>query len=140
MQNNDIIKPVCHYCKKYNPTEFFVPCRSGCCKLFFCHKCLTSRYKYSHVKASQLPTPNWKCPVCTNRCYCDYCISHGISIPMKTKKIHKQYYHKTKKIIKKKQEDKVRRRPYKKCIFTMFTCEKDSPAIQCLLPSISGII
>jgi hypothetical protein len=75
-----MIKRLCHSCKCDFPLEFLVPCRNTCCNRLYCRKCLTSRYKYSRVKASHLPTPNWKCPVCTRRCWCADCVNEGVPV------------------------------------------------------------
>lgn len=83
MLNQEIAKFICHCCKKLISSELIIPCKTKLCKLFFCHKCLTSRYKYSKVKVSKLPTPNWKCPVCANRCRCKDCAQLGVVMPTK---------------------------------------------------------
>ncbi len=76
-----VLKLRCHSCKCDCPAEQLVPCRSPGCKLFYCRRCLTSRYKYSKTKSANLPTMSWKCPVCCHRCYCETCISAGVSAP-----------------------------------------------------------
>jgi hypothetical protein len=84
-----IIKRRCHSCKCDFPTECLVSCRNMCCKLLYCRKCLTSRYKYSKAKSANLPTLNWKCPVCTRKCYCPECVKAGLTVPPVQKVITK---------------------------------------------------
>lgn len=69
----NILKFICHCCKRTTTSENMVPCKTPGCDLFFCHRCLTSRYKYSYAKTAKLPTPHWKCPVCTRKCRCTEC-------------------------------------------------------------------
>lgn len=76
----NIVKLMCHCCKKFTSSEFLVPCKIPGCKLLFCHKCLTSRFKYSHAKTATLPTAHWKCPVCANRCRCEVCIEKEVVV------------------------------------------------------------
>jgi len=90
MQSYQLNKLICHCCKMETSLDSLVLCKSSCCNLFFCHKCLTSRYKYSKVKVSKLPTPHWKCPVCANRCQCDQCIKAGITAPIKKKRMKRK--------------------------------------------------
>jgi len=71
----NILKFICHCCKRSAGSEYTVPCKTAGCNLFFCHRCLTSRYKYSYAKTAKLPTPHWKCPVCTKKCSCADCPS-----------------------------------------------------------------
>jgi len=69
----NVLKFICHCCKKSSVPELMVPCRISECDLFFCHRCLTSRYKYSYAKTAKLPTSHWRCPVCTQKCRCADC-------------------------------------------------------------------
>ncbi len=85
----EIIKRRCHSCKCEIDEELSVPCRGENCHLFFCQKCLTSRYKYSKVKAASLPSLNWRCPVCTRRCFCEDCASSG-NLPRRRKQLAKR--------------------------------------------------
>ena len=79
-KSGSVIKRRCHSCKCDFPLDDLAPCRNLCCGLLYCRKCLTSRYKYSRVKAANLPTFNWKCPVCTRRCFCSECINAGVAV------------------------------------------------------------
>lgn len=90
MQSKGVIKSMCHCCKQTFSSDFIVSCKTECCGRIFCHKCLTSRYKYSRAKVSRLPTPNWRCPVCTNRCQCDVCVKAGVAISLKKKVIRRK--------------------------------------------------
>lgn len=90
MHNHKLTKLLCHCCKKEQAVEFLVPCKSPGCNLFFCHKCLTSRYKYSKVKVSKLPTAHWRCPVCANRCQCTECLESGVTIPIKKRMVKRR--------------------------------------------------
>jgi len=85
MQNRKLSKLRCHCCKKMTSLDFLIQCKTSGCSFLFCHKCLTSRYKYSKVKVSSLPTAHWKCPVCARRCQCVNCIESGIAMPIKKK-------------------------------------------------------
>eukprot|EP00826_Nyctotherus_ovalis_P049818 TRINITY_DN6047_c0_g1_i7.p1 TRINITY_DN6047_c0_g1~~TRINITY_DN6047_c0_g1_i7.p1 ORF type:complete len:181 (+),score=0.83 TRINITY_DN6047_c0_g1_i7:135-677(+) len=69
----NIVKVLCHCCKRCSASSLMVPCKIPGCQLFFYQHCLTSRYKYSYVKAAKLPSPHWKCPVCTHKCRCVEC-------------------------------------------------------------------
>lgn len=77
-----LLKRRCHSCKCEAQIECLVGCRNPSCKLLYCRKCLTSRYKFSKAKASTLPTLNWRCPVCTRRCFCTECLTLGVSMPV----------------------------------------------------------
>ncbi len=79
--NEAIVKLRCHSCKCDSNIDQLVRCRNPGCGLFYCRRCLTSRYKYSRAKAANLPTLNWQCPVCCKRCYCDTCVSVGLTVP-----------------------------------------------------------
>lgn len=96
MQVYDLIRPLCHFCKRLCSPDTFIPCKTPSCGRLFCHKCLTSRYKYSKAKVSRLPTPNWKCPFCTRKCACEDCIgeSDGPLKKLRTKKIKAKYRYK----------------------------------------------
>eukprot|EP00826_Nyctotherus_ovalis_P061858 TRINITY_DN884_c0_g2_i3.p1 TRINITY_DN884_c0_g2~~TRINITY_DN884_c0_g2_i3.p1 ORF type:complete len:188 (+),score=12.73 TRINITY_DN884_c0_g2_i3:35-598(+) len=76
MQEGHLNKLICHYCKRFLSLNLLVPCMIPGCGLFFCHKCLVSKCKYSRAKAMTLPTPRWKCPACGERCKCESC-RHG---------------------------------------------------------------
>lgn len=78
----NMMKLRCHSCKREAPLDCLVQCKSGCCCLLYCRRCLTSRYKYSRAKAANLPTAHWKCPVCSNRCHCETCVSEGYALPV----------------------------------------------------------
>jgi hypothetical protein len=85
MQEYELVRLLCHFCKRFCLPDSFIPCKTPCCGKLFCHKCLTSRYKYSKAKVSRLPisplhgelrydrgvTPNWMCLVCTKKCVCE---------------------------------------------------------------------
>lgn len=88
MQECDVVRLLCHCCKRHCAFDYLVPCKTLGCGRFFCHKCLTSRYKYSHAKISRLPSPNWRCPVCTGRCRCEEC-SSVFDVPVKKRGIKK---------------------------------------------------
>jgi len=83
MQEADINRLICHYCKAVLSTSLLVSCKISGCGLFFCHRCLVSKYKYSKAKAITLPTPHWKCPVCGNRCKCESCKEGGVKFIIK---------------------------------------------------------
>ncbi len=85
----EVVRRCCHSCGNDIAEALSVPCRGEQCHLVFCQKCLTSRYKYSRVKASSLPSINWRCPVCTKRCYCSECVKAGC-IPKKRKLLSKK--------------------------------------------------
>jgi len=98
-----MVKRICHSCKCEIGEAFAVPCRAEGCHKFFCQKCLTSRYKYSKAKAASLPSLNWRCPVCTRRCYCLDCIEAGLVVK-KRKTVYKHDIYSTrKKRVRKKQ-------------------------------------
>jgi len=97
----EVVKRRCHSCKCEVAESLLVPCKMECCHKFFCLKCLTSRYKYSKAKASTLPSINWKCPVCTRRCYCNECVSAG-NIPKKKKSQAKRNLYSVRRRMKKK--------------------------------------
>eukprot|EP00826_Nyctotherus_ovalis_P025035 TRINITY_DN1933_c0_g1_i12.p1 TRINITY_DN1933_c0_g1~~TRINITY_DN1933_c0_g1_i12.p1 ORF type:complete len:198 (+),score=8.24 TRINITY_DN1933_c0_g1_i12:184-777(+) len=78
----NILKLICHCCKRSSPPECMVPCKTPGCDLFFCHRCLTSRYKYSYAKTAKLPSPHWKCPVCTHKCRCADCPQPSSEVEM----------------------------------------------------------
>lgn len=82
MQIYNLVRPLCHFCRRLCSLDTSIPCKTPSCGKLFCHKCLTSRYKYSKAKVSRLPTPNWKCPYCTKRCACDDCIGE-LGAPLK---------------------------------------------------------
>ena len=88
MQDCDIVRLLCHCCKHSCIANYLISCKISGCGKFFCHKCLTSRYKYSKTKVAKLPTSTWKCPVCTGKCKSDECQS-GINIPIKKRGIKK---------------------------------------------------
>lgn len=90
MNGCELNRLICHCCKTQTFPHFLVPCKTSGCGFFFCHRCLTSRYKYSKAKVVKLPTAHWKCPVCAERCQCDECISAGISIPIKKKVVKRR--------------------------------------------------
>eukprot|EP00826_Nyctotherus_ovalis_P017702 TRINITY_DN1522_c0_g1_i1.p1 TRINITY_DN1522_c0_g1~~TRINITY_DN1522_c0_g1_i1.p1 ORF type:complete len:191 (-),score=21.38 TRINITY_DN1522_c0_g1_i1:154-726(-) len=73
MQEYNLARLLCHLCKRFCVPGSFIPCKTPCCGKLFCNKCLTSQYKYSKSKVSRLPTPMWRCPVCTKKCKCDEC-------------------------------------------------------------------
>jgi len=60
----------CHYCNKEFSSSSLSKCKIVECGKMFCRRCLTSKYKFSKLKAAQLPTPCWKCPSCTYKCLC----------------------------------------------------------------------
>ena len=139
-----ITKPICHYCKRFINSEALVPCKILRCGLFFCHACLTSKYKYSKSKAESLPTEHWKCPVCGNRCKCDFCKHDITKIPIKKgiTKRHKavQYYYR-------KKDMKIIRKHYSYIDFNAkaspskgITQSSCSPDLNVSLPPITGII
>jgi len=69
-KNDDFEGETCHYCNKKLSANSFAKCKVTGCGKQFCRKCLTSKYKFSKLKAAQLPTPLWKCPSCTFKCLC----------------------------------------------------------------------
>ena len=140
------IKLMCHTCRKSFSSEFMVSCMTSGCNLMFCHKCLTSKFKYSRAKAESLPTTHWKCPVCSKKCKCNHCSrkTKGIQIPIKkaiVKPISAGFspYHK-------QRIQKSYGYPFKiECLHQASQGEKEtqiffSPDLQHSLPSISSII
>lgn len=116
MESNRILKPVCHSCKLLVDPLFLVPCKIVHCDCFFCHKCLTSRYKYSKAKVVSLSTANhrgvnWKCPYCMSRCQCNDCVEVGRA-PVKKKGMSMRdtirHFYKRKRIRKRKYKSGVR--------------------------------
>lgn len=98
-QECDIVHLLCHCCKKSWISDYLVPCKTPFCGRLFCYKCLTSRYKYSKAKAARLPTPSWRCPVCTHKCHCEECQTGDFQIRQKSirkPKIKKFTYRKRK--------------------------------------------
>ena len=96
-----VIKRRCHSCKQEFAESQSVACREDHCCKFFCQRCLTSRYKYSKTKAATLPSLNWKCPVCTKRCFCPDCIATG-NVPKKRKAISKKASYTTRRRTRKR--------------------------------------
>lgn len=143
----DLLKLICHCCKCTVPNELTVCCMTPGCNLFYCHRCLTSRYKYSYAKTAKLPTPKWKCPVCTRRCWCNECVQTGVAMPLK-KSLNKNttcvhQYRRKKRIRKGK---RMADRSSLKIEFSVRTTpsekvhqEVHSTISQYQLPSISGI-
>eukprot|EP00829_Urostomides_striatus_P021635 TRINITY_DN974_c0_g3_i2.p2 TRINITY_DN974_c0_g3~~TRINITY_DN974_c0_g3_i2.p2 ORF type:complete len:103 (-),score=9.11 TRINITY_DN974_c0_g3_i2:273-581(-) len=66
----ECINSQCHNCGKPFPEKMIVKCKNINCTLGFCRMCLTRHYKFSKKAARFLPTKNWKCPKCTNKCRC----------------------------------------------------------------------
>ena len=104
-----VVKRRCHSCKCDIAEAFSVPCRADHCHKFFCQKCLTSRYKYSKAKAASLPSINWKCPVCTRRCFCLECINTGLVV-RKRKAIYKRDMYTTRRRTKKRPRPRPKRK------------------------------
>ncbi len=101
-----LVKRRCHSCKCEIAEALSVPCRSDHCHKFFCQKCLTSRYKYSKAKAATLPSLNWKCPVCTRRCFCIECEEAGLIAKRKKPVYKRDMYTVRKRRVKKRPRPK----------------------------------
>ena len=139
----DLIKLMCHCCKRFTSSEFIVPCKTPGCNLLFCNRCLTSRFKYSHAKADRLPTAHWKCPVCTHKCKCDICQPEEHPKPVKEDSTIFNSFplkcHRKKRIRKPNFPFKIE--PSAKTLISeKGTNEVCSPISLCSLPSVSGII
>lgn len=80
---------VCHICREGKANDCIVGCKSGSCSKSFCRACLTSKFKYSKIKAANLPSPYWKCPACARRCVCAVCQAEG-NCPKKAKLTRKK--------------------------------------------------
>eukprot|EP00826_Nyctotherus_ovalis_P062694 TRINITY_DN9119_c0_g1_i4.p2 TRINITY_DN9119_c0_g1~~TRINITY_DN9119_c0_g1_i4.p2 ORF type:complete len:157 (+),score=4.96 TRINITY_DN9119_c0_g1_i4:247-717(+) len=108
MQETRLAKAICHCCKLAPGSESLVPCKTAHCDRLFCHRCLTSRYKYSRTKVAKLPTVNWRCPFCADRCKCDECARSGRAAPIKKRTLKwkelTRHYYKKRRIRKRRSE------------------------------------